>query len=29
MQLQATIHDQVLTLSSDKGSVSLEAIRWK
>ena len=29
MQLQATIHDQVLTLSSDKGSVSLEATRWK
>lgn len=29
MQLQATVHDAVLTLSSDKGSVSLEAVRWK
>ena len=29
MQMQATIHDGVLTLSSDRGSVSLEAIRWK
>jgi uncharacterized protein YaeQ len=29
MQLQATLHDGVLTLSSDRGSVSLEAIRWK
>ena len=29
MQLQATLHDGVLTLSSDKGSVSLEAVRWK
>lgn len=29
MQLQATIHDGMLTLSSDKGSVSLEATRWK
>ncbi len=29
MQLQATIHDSMLTLSSDKGSVSLEALRWK
>lgn len=29
MQLQATVHDGVLTLSSDKGSVSLEPLRWK
>jgi uncharacterized protein YaeQ len=29
MQLQATVHDQVLTLSSDKGTVSLELARWK
>lgn len=29
MQLQATLHDHVLTLSSEKGSVSLEAVRWK
>ena len=29
MQLQATIHDGMLTLSSDRGSVSLEALRWK
>ena len=29
MQLQATVHDGVLTLSSDKGSVSLEPARWK
>ena len=29
MQLQATGHDHVLTLSSEQGSVSLEAQRWK
>ncbi|WP_101047556.1 YaeQ family protein [Macromonas nakdongensis] len=29
MQLQATLHDGVLTLSSDKGSVALEPQRWK
>ena len=29
MQLQATVHDHVLTLSSEQGSVSLEAQRWK
>jgi len=29
MQLQATILDQVLTLSSERGSVSLEVLRWK
>lgn len=29
MQLQATLHDGVLTLSSDKGSVALEPVRWK
>ena len=29
MQLQATVLDSVLTLSSDKGSVSLEPVRWK
>ena len=29
MQLQATVHDSVLTLCSDKGSVSLEPQRWK
>jgi uncharacterized protein YaeQ len=29
MQLQATVMDGVLTLSSERGSVSLEAARWK
>ncbi len=29
MQLQATVLDSMLTLSSDKGSVSLEPVRWK
>jgi uncharacterized protein YaeQ len=29
MQLQATVMDGVLTLASDKGSVSLEPERWK
>ena len=29
MQLQATVHDGVLTLSGDRGSVSLEVQRWK
>ena len=29
MQLQATVLDGTLTLSSDKGSVSLEPVRWK
>jgi uncharacterized protein YaeQ len=29
MQLQATVMDGVLTLSSARGSVSLEAVRWK
>ncbi len=29
MQLQATIHDSMLTLSSERGSVSLEVQRWK
>ena len=29
MQLQATVLDGVLTLSSDRGSVSLEPVRWK
>jgi uncharacterized protein YaeQ len=29
MQLQATVHDGVLTLSSDRGSVSMEPVRWK
>jgi uncharacterized protein YaeQ len=29
MQLQATVHDQVLTLSSPRGDVSLEAERWQ
>ena len=29
MQLQATVLDGVLTLSSDKGSVSLEPQRWQ
>ena len=29
MQLQATLHDQVLTLSSEQGSVSVEPVRWK
>lgn len=29
MQLQATVLDGVLTLSSDQGSVALEPLRWK
>jgi uncharacterized protein YaeQ len=29
MALQATLHDSVLTISSDRGSVSLEPQRWK
>ncbi|MEG0316109.1 MAG: YaeQ family protein, partial [Comamonas sp.] len=29
MQLQATIQEGQLTLSSDKGSVVVEPIRWK
>jgi uncharacterized protein YaeQ len=29
MQLQATVHDSVLTLNSVKGSVSMEPVRWK
>lgn len=29
MQLQATLHDAVLTLTSERGSVSLEPQRWK
>lgn len=29
MALQATLLDGVLTVSGDKGSVSLEAVRWK
>lgn len=29
MQIQATVLDGTLTLSSDKGSVSLEPVRWK
>ena len=29
MQLQATVLDGVITLSSDQGSVSLEPVRWK
>ena len=29
MQLQATLQEAVLTLSSGRGSVALEAIRWK
>ena len=29
MQLQATVLDQVLTLGSERGSVSLEAERWQ
>lgn len=29
MQLQATVMDSVLTLSSERGSVSLEPVRWK
>jgi len=29
MQLQATVLDHVLTFSSEKGSVSLEPLRWK
>jgi uncharacterized protein YaeQ len=29
MQLQATVHDGVLTLSSERGSVALEPVRWK
>lgn len=29
MQLQATVLDGVLTLASGRGSVSLEAVRWK
>jgi len=29
MQLQATVMDGVLTLSSTKGSVSVEPLRWK
>jgi len=29
MQLQATVLDGVLTLSSDQGSVALEPVRWK
>jgi uncharacterized protein YaeQ len=29
MQLQATVMDGVLTLSSERGSVSLEPVRWK
>ena len=29
MQLQATVLDGMLTLSSDRGSVSMEPVRWK
>jgi uncharacterized protein YaeQ len=29
MQLQATIHDQVVTFSGDMGSLSVEPVRWK
>jgi len=29
MQLQATVHDGVLTMSSERGSVALEPLRWK
>jgi len=29
MQLQATVHDGVLTISSENGSVTLEAQRWR
>lgn len=29
MQLQATLHDQVLTLSAEHVSVSVEPLRWK
>ena len=29
MQLQATVMDGALTLSSNRGSVTLEAERWK
>lgn len=29
MQLQATVQEGVLTLSSDRGSVAVEPIRWK
>ncbi len=29
MQLQATLHDEVLTLSSTRGSVAIEPQRWK
>ena len=29
MQLQATVQENILTLSSEKGSVDIECIRWK
>lgn len=29
MQLQATVHDGVLTIGNDKGTVTLEAQRWR
>jgi uncharacterized protein YaeQ len=29
MQLQATVMDGALTLSNERGSVSLEPVRWK
>jgi uncharacterized protein YaeQ len=29
MQLQATVQEGSLTLSSEKGSVDVECIRWK
>ena len=29
MQLQATLHEGVLTLSSARGSVGVEPLRWK
>ncbi|PKO40074.1 MAG: hypothetical protein CVU30_17445 [Betaproteobacteria bacterium HGW-Betaproteobacteria-3] len=29
MQLQATVHDSVLTLSDDRQSVTVEPVRWK
>ncbi|MDT4849010.1 putative protein YaeQ [compost metagenome] len=29
MQLQATLQEGVLTLSSERGSVAIEPIRWK
>ena len=29
MQLQATLQESVLTLSSTRGSVSVEPLRWK